>query len=421
MNNLPRRMIRSNRLLQAALCLAFTSTAQAQSLEDQYALFLGGKCDRMDFARDIDAILLPGQAGPRLKAYCDGLPPVGGVINSAATGSVSGAGLSAADDSARRRREAAQNENSEAKRGAQDFSVTRGNASAFLSLRYASEEQDATRYEGERDSDSLAATIGADYRFGSRGLAGLAIRFEDVSGDLARGGDFKSQAHGFSLYASLYPADNAFIDVSLNRNFRNDETHRVVSLERVLTQIDGSQSISVDIPAASLDSENDSRDFRAQLQAGYDFTAGGFTIGPRLGGFSVSSEFDAYGESGASPMTLVFDTQHESSLRSSVGVQASHAFTPSAGVFVLQANVDWLHEFQDDQRIITAHFAEDLRPNPTVLAFLNEAPDRNFYAARLSLSSVFRSGWAGFASVEGLLGHAYEQSVGMTLGIRKEL
>jgi Autotransporter beta-domain len=55
----------------------------------------------------------------------------------------------------------------------------------------------------------------------------------------------------------------------------------------------------------------------------------------------------------------------EKSLRSMTGVQASKAMGFSAGVFVAQLNVDWLHEFEDDQHLITARFAEDLRPETT--------------------------------------------------------
>jgi hypothetical protein len=87
----------------------------------------------------------------------------------------------------------------------------------------------------------------------------------------------------------------------------------------------------------------------------------------------------------------------------------------------LQYNFDWLHEFKDNQRLSTAHLVEDFRANPTIFAFLNEAPDRDFYSARLSISSVFKSGWAAFASVDSLLGHTYQQSTGVTVGLRKEL
>jgi uncharacterized protein YhjY with autotransporter beta-barrel domain len=414
-----------NKLRKTGISLAvaiahWIGTAHAQSLDEQYTLFLGAKCDNMNFERDVDAILLPGQAGSTLKAYCDGPAPVGGILGSASNGGISGAGTLSQDDStARRRREAAQNTSPDAPG---ELSVTRGSTSAFLSLRYAHEKQDTTRFEAGRDTSSVSATLGVDYRIGSEGLIGAALRLDDASGDLASGGTYDSQAHGFVAFASFFPAERAFVDFGISRNFRTDETHRTAVFYRTITDPQsGSVSRSIDIPAATLDSENDSRDFRAQLQAGYDFSVGSFSVGPRLGGASVRTQLGSYRESGPTPMALIFDAQRESSLRSALGAQASKAFTPAVGVFVLQANVDWLHEFEDDQRVSTARLAEDLRPNPTVLAFMNEAPDRNFYTARLSLSAVMRNGWAGFASIEGLLGHTYQGSVGIAVGLRKEL
>ena len=46
--------------------------AAAQSLSDQYENYLDAKCARMNFQRDDNANLLPGQAGPHLFSYCTG-------------------------------------------------------------------------------------------------------------------------------------------------------------------------------------------------------------------------------------------------------------------------------------------------------------------------------------------------------------
>jgi len=399
------------------VCASVAAQSTGQSLDQQYTFFLSAKCDEMNFTRDGFFNLLPGQAGPRLNAYCSGLPPVGGALSNAASGG--GAGVtagSAADDSARRRRRsvAAENEPQE-----QEIALTE-NAGVFVSLDHARERQKTTQFEGGRDTDMLGATLGIDYRFGSRGLIGLATRFEKTTGDFDSGGDYRTTSRGLTAYASWLPVKNAFIDINAGMNFRSDTTHRTVALARIITFLDGSQTASVEIPAAAVNSDKDSSDFRAQLQGGYDFVFGGYSLGPRLGVTTAQLKLDGYVENGNTPMTLIFNEQTEDSLRSAVGVQGSRVFALSSSVVIAQLNFDWHHEFQDDQRTITARFAEDLRPNPTVLQFLNEAPDRDAFNARLSVSVIFRNGFSGFVAVESLFGHTYLSRNGVSLGVRKE-
>ena len=58
--------------------VAWAAAASAQSLDDQYAYYLTGKCENMNFARGADNVMLPGQAGPDLEAYCSGPPSTAG-------------------------------------------------------------------------------------------------------------------------------------------------------------------------------------------------------------------------------------------------------------------------------------------------------------------------------------------------------
>lgn len=103
-----------------------------------------------------------------------------------------------------------------------------------------------------------------------------------------------------------------------------------------------------------------------------------------------------------------------------MGVETSKALSFSQGVVALQLNMDWLHEFKDDQRAITAQFAQDLRPNPVRFNFLNQAPDHNWYLMQVSLAAVFANGLNGFLSIEKSVGHDYIDQYSFSLGMRLE-
>lgn len=422
--------MRFSRALPALAC-AWTCAASAQSLDEQYDFFLGTvsrRCENLNFDVDENLVVLPGQAGQQLAAFCSGPPQVGGGATSNSQGGGTGAsgGRAAVEDAAlRRRRERARaEEEEETPASGNDVTlIDGGNVNAFLSLDYQREKQQTTRYEAGRSSDLLNGTLGADYRFGSTAVAGIALKFEDLSGDFTGAfGDFHTRGSGAVLYGSWFPYRTLFIDMNAGMVSRSLDTRRIVGIRRVTVASPSAPPvIGFFPPLASLDSATHSREENAQLLTGYDFVAGRATFGPRAGVVIRRTELDGFTEHGTTPMRLVFDAQVEKSLQSSLGLQASAAFNTGSGVIVPQLNLDWLHESRDDQRIITARFADDLRPNPSRLRFLNAPPDRDTLRMRLSTVAAFAHGISAFWSIEGMAGHDYIDRYGLAMGIRMEM
>ena len=419
-----------SRFLPALAC-AWTCVAPAQSLDEQYDFYLGTlsrRCQNMNFDVDDDLNLLPGQASPQLENFCSGLPNVGGGSTNNSQGGATGAsgGRAAVEDAAlRRRRERARaEEQQESPASGNDLTlIDGGNVNAFLSLDWQRENQKATRYEAGHQSDLLNGTLGADYRFGSTAVAGVAMKFEDMSGDFASAfGDFHTRGTGGVLYGSWFPYQTLFIDVNAGIVSRDMDTRRIVGIRRItIASPSAPPLIGYVPPLAPVDSATHSREENAEIRTGYDFVAGRATVGPRAGLVVRRSELDGFTEHGDSPMRLIFDPQIQKSLQSSLGFQASAAFNTGSGVIVPQLNVDWLHESRDDQRFISARFADDLRPNPSRLRFLNAPPDRDTVRMRLSAVAVFAHGFSAFWSAEGLAGHDYIDRYGLAMGIRMEL
>jgi uncharacterized protein YhjY with autotransporter beta-barrel domain len=411
------------------LCLAACAIpVKAQTLDQQYEYYLAGRCENMNFARDPSRALLPGQAGPQLFAFCSGPIPVAGPSTStpsgggAATGE--GRGEGAEENAALRRRtdRLRGQQNAEPESGGADVDLGRlGEASAFFSLDYLHERQKTTQYEAGRRSNGGDATIGADYRFGSRGLAGLALKYGNQWGDIDGGGHFDVKSDGIWAYGSWWPHEGLFTDFAAGFDLRQVHTERIVSRQTTITFFPSGSSTFFNPPPALASSDTNSREVSAELRAGYDFSHSSLSIGPRAALTMKHAKLDPHVESGSTPMTLAVDEQTTTSLRSMLGLQASRALLAPNGVLVPQLNIDWVHEYRDDQRTLTAHFAEDLRPNPSILRFLNQAPDRDWFVIRASIAAVFVHGISAFVALDEMAGHRYINRYRASTGLRVEL
>ncbi len=413
-----------------ALCLG-ASTTIAQTLDEQYDFYLrsdgGVRCANMRFEVDAEMVLLPGQAGPQLTQFCSRPPPVSGSGGSAPQGgatATSGGGRTE-DTALRRRRERLNNEavlNADAD-GETMTLMEHGNAAVFFSLDYQYEKQRATRYSAAHRAHFASGMLGLDYRFGDKGLAGIALEYEDASGDYAaQGGKFDTRGVGGMIFGSWHPRSDVFVDLNVGFVDRALDTQRIVGIRREVVSSPGAPPrISFDPPLTAVESNADGREVNAHVFAGYDKAIGRFTVGPRVGVSIKRVKIEGLIERGATPMALAVDEQREDSLRTSLGFNAAAAFNTSFGALVPQLSIDWLRESEDEQRVLTARFAEDLRPNPSRLRYLTAAPDRDSVRARFSTVAVFTHGVSAFVALEALGGHAYRDRYGATIGIRKEL
>jgi uncharacterized protein YhjY with autotransporter beta-barrel domain len=407
-----------------ACMLLFNTALQAQTLDEQYDIYLPRKCEEMNFARESFEIL-PGQAGPNLFAYCNGgyALPSGGptvVVNTLA-GVSSAAGRDASLDKTLQRR-------------AQEIRESLSGTGLFASIDGRNEQQDVTRYEDGRDIDRTVLTLGADRRFGSSGVLGLALRRDDAEGRFASGGRSDAQGYGASLYGSWFPVEGLFVDLSATYGTQKLDIERIVTRRVVTYPVQvvtfppppsppppPPPITTFDPPPAPVRGETDSREMGADVSIGYDVFLWRLNLGPRLGVSIRDARVDAYTESGATILALAFDEITSSSLRTTAGLLASMPFTVKSWVVTPQLDVNWQHELRDDQQLLSAHFAEDLRPNPTKLVFLNEAPDRDTYAARLSVALTMPHGVSAFIAANKMFGHDYRDHAGVSLGVRWEL
>ena len=99
-----------------------------------------------------------------------------------------------------------------------------------------------------------------------------------------------------------------------------------------------------------------------------------------------------------------------------MGAFASYAISTSIGVFVPQLSGEWVHEFQDNQRVIYFRFREDL--GQTKLRFQTDSPDRNYANLGTGVVLVLPKGMQVFLSFRALVGYSDRQAYTANGGLR---
>jgi outer membrane autotransporter protein len=263
------------------------------------------------------------------------------------------------------------------------------------------------RFEDGYDELLPTVTIGADYWFTSRLLAGAAFNYTNVDGTYDFGGSFDKDIFSPVLYATFMPFEGAFISATFSyARSENSNVRKVTFVPDPSTP-----SITGD---TSADYSEDL--YAARVSAGYDHPLGSFTIGPRLGLAFGYSRVDSFTEKGGTGGELHYSSFDQTSVQSSLGVAATAAIRIPNGVLLPQATVAWVHEYAADERDVQARFVH-ASPSPT-FTFQREPPARNWVTMALGLSASFVNGWQPFVQFVTVQGNKNFVSYGGIAGLR---
>ena len=276
---------------------------------------------------------------------------------------------------------------------------------------YEAFDKNVTTFEPGYDSHKWGFTIGADYPFSERFIAGLAFNYSSEGGDFDNaGGDFTTTSYGGLLYASVLPAPNFFIDAYFEYARKDYSIDR-----RVSTDVDG---IEISGIAAG---ETNGPEYKVGVNTGYDFFLTNVTIGPRFGFNYKHIDIDAFAERSdplPTGLELAYDSQSVTSLTTNLGVFASVAISTGWGVLLPQVAAEWVHEFKDPQRTITFRFVQDLAGTPFV--FQNDRPDRDYGNVGAGVVAVLPHGFVPFVSYVAQVGYTDQFKQTVAFGLRKE-
>ncbi len=297
-----------------------------------------------------------------------------------------------------------------------DAPLDMGGLGIFINGAIGTGSRDATERSDEFDYDSYNINFGVDYRFSDNLVLGAALNYYDMNSDFATsatvsGGGIDSDGWGGFLYGSYY-GDNFYVDGLAGYASSDYSVVRSILIPSN-TNVPGINETAVANP--------ESDDITWSLGAGYQFNSGNLTYGPFARLTYTDVDVDGYRESGAteSGLALSVESQSWKSLTSVLGARFSASSNQSFGVLSPQARLAWVHEFENDSKLINATYVYDPRNN--ILSARTDDPDRDYFELGVSLVAVLRDGAQLYASYDTVLGLENLESHVFTLGGRWEL
>ena len=264
------------------------------------------------------------------------------------------------------------------------------------------------RFEDGYEAQLPTVTVGADRQINDWLLAGLALNYTNYDGTYDDGGGFDKHIFGPLLYATFLPFQGAFANVVLGYARQENENNRLATASSIaVPPLTFSGHTSADY------SENQ---FTAGILAGYDRPFGHLTIGPRFGLAVSHDRIESFREEGDTGLELRYRNLNQTSVQSSLGVQASVGFETPHGVVVPQATVAWVHEYANDARNIDARLVE--APTAPSFTFQRERPARDWASIGLGVSALLPNGLQPFVQFATIQGNENFVSYGGTAGLR---
>jgi outer membrane lipase/esterase len=284
----------------------------------------------------------------------------------------------------------------------------------FVNGDYQFLNKNTTQFETGFEQHTAGTTVGLDYSFRGRAVLGVALNYAHEFGDFAGvGGGFNNDAYGLTLYGTVVPLNNLFIDGFLGY------TRKEYSVDRrtyfYIPELAGPPG-NDRVALGRIDGDTHSDEFNIGTTVGYDFVIKNFTVGPRVGVNYLDRRIAGYQETGSTGLELIYGNQNISSLTTSVGLAASMAFSTRFGVLVPQATAEYVHEFLNDQRTVGFTLVDTIsRPR---FLFQTDVPDRNFFNLGLGAVFILPGGMSTFVNVRELVGYSTRRATNVTAGLR---
>lgn len=307
------------------------------------------------------------------------------------------------------------------KGGAAGDDYTLGRWGAFLSGNFLTGDRDPSSLDVGFDFDVYGITAGVDYRLQNNLILGFAAGYETTDANIDdAGGKLETDTYSASLYGTYYPSDALYVDAIAGIGRSDIEQQR-----NIRYSIPTNGDITTINQTATGDP--DGNQMFATLSVGYDLEQGPWLIGPNVRVEYRYVDVDGFAEKMSDPgaqgsgLGMRIDDQNFKSLTSTVGVQASYAWSTPWAVLVPQGRVDWVHEYENDPEIITAQFlggpSEPTLGDNTFRLETGE-PDRDSFDIGLGVSANLPNGLSGYLYYQTVLGYSNLESHGVGAGLR---
>ena len=179
-------------------------------------------------------------------------------------------------------------------------------------------------------------TVGADYRVNRNLVVGLAAGYANTGSDLFNGGKVEVNSGRGSAYATLY-GDGYYLNAAVGGAYNSYRTKRATLGGHAHGKTNGGE-------------------FNALLGGGYDYRAGGFTVGPVASLQYTYLGLDGFTERG-SLVPMSFPSQNQNSLKGALGARVVYTWRTSGVSIRPELRLQWQHEFLDSTAALESGFA----------------------------------------------------------------
>jgi outer membrane autotransporter protein len=310
-------------------------------------------------------------------------------------------------------------------------------AGFFVNGNYNTGDRDASALEDGFDFDMFSATAGLDYRFDSF-VIGISAGYDDFSSEftpsaVVTGGEIEATGSSASLFA-LKEFGTFFIDGIATFGQLDYDINRILQYDSQ----NNDPTCQCPNQNRQLLSSTDGDHMSVSTTAGWAWYADEWLIQPTLGVSYRNYKIDGYTEQDTQAnggMELRYGDQDIDSVRSVLGLQVSRAVNRNFGVLRPWFGLEWYHEFEDEQNVLAAKFAqEDVLASTTpgfgfsgsltgclsCFTIASAEPDTDFGVVGAGLSFVFPNFVQLLFYYEGLVGYQDLTSHAFTLNFRSQ-
>ncbi len=294
----------------------------------------------------------------------------------------------------------------------------------FMNVSYDWGSRAATDAENALHAHSYELTVGADYRFSRRAVAGVILGYADDRLSFNNesnvvGGSVATFGYSLILFAQQ-EWDHGYISESVGEQSINQHLTRIGTFFDPGTLYQTSFVASSNATGSSL---------IAALNGGYDFNFQALTVEPYANFQYRGTRLDGFRESGASgtetggslwDINMQFDARSVTSQQGTVAVKVQYAAKPSFGVLVPYVDAGYTHEFNDGVYNVSGTFigVYGSVPGFTLPA---DRPASNFETVTGGVTLVAKSGIQAYVRYRQVFGQRYVTDHTLGIGFRVEL
>jgi len=258
----------------------------------------------------------------------------------------------------------------------------------FVSGQLKVSDKDSTVNELGYEADSQQITAGLDYRASPKLFFGGAISYSTSNTDYnANGGEQDADVVIFNVFGNYYITDNWYADGLINYGSSSFDNERTIVL--------GSQNFAAT-------SDTDGSQWGIAVTGGYDKAVREWQFGGYARVELNEFDIDGYEESGGGGFALAIDKHDAESKQTAFGGSVAYVKSVSYGIWVPKLSAEWVHEFEDDERDVDAHFVN--APTAGTLTLPTSKPDSDFFNVGWSIAGTFSAGRSAWLRYEAQLG-----------------